>query len=135
MDIEGLWQAPYHRQWFRNEDGTWSGEVAELEGVFASGDTLEEVVANLEAAMELWFEVELEAGREIPRPWGSRTYSGVLNLRMPKALHEVAARRAKIEGVSLNQYLVSAIATQLGRTVADASVRAEEVADDLAGAG
>lgn len=66
MDVATFLQAPYHRQWFQNEDGTWSAEVAELDGVFASGDTSDELAANLDAAMELWFEMEVEEGREIP---------------------------------------------------------------------
>jgi len=135
MNVDEFLKAPYHREWFQNEDGSWSGEVAELEGVFASGDTPDELAANLDAAMELWFEVEREEGREIPKPWGSRAFSGTLNLRLPKSLHEQAARRAKVEGVSLNQYLVSAIAVHLGR--ADASRDSVEGADaeELAEAG
>lgn len=66
MDLDTLLRAPYQRQWLQNDDGTWSGEVAELEGVFASGDTLDELIANLDAAMTLWFEVELDEGRSIP---------------------------------------------------------------------
>lgn len=66
MDLDDLLRVPYHRLWSRDEDGSWSGEVAELDGVFASGDTLAELTENLEAAMRLWFEVELEEGRSIP---------------------------------------------------------------------
>lgn len=136
MDVEELLRAPYHRQWFQNEDGTWSGEVAELDGVFAGGDTPDELATNLDAAMELWFEVELEEGREVPPPWGSRSYSGTLNLRLPKSLHEQAAHRAKIEGVSLNQYLVSAISSDLGRAdVRRGSGIEEDTSEELAEAG
>ena len=135
MNVEESLRAPYHRQWFQNEDGTWSAEVAELDGVFASGTTHEELAANLDEAMALWFEVELEEGREIPLPWGSRSYSGTLNLRLPKSLHEQAARRAKIEGVSLNQYLVSAISSHVGRVDARPSSAEHGASEELAEAG
>jgi antitoxin HicB len=136
MEIDGLLRAPYHRQWFQNEDGTWSAEVAELDGVFAGGDTLEELSANLDAAMSLWFEIELEERREIPPPWGSRSYSGTLNLRLPKSLHEQAAHRAKIEGVSLNQYLVAAVSSHLGRAEGRPGAGQEEdTSPELAEAG
>ena len=128
MNGEEFLAAPYHRQWFRDELGGWSAGVAELDGVFASGDSLEDAAANLDEAMLLWFEVEREAGREIPEPWGSREHSGTLNLRLPKSLHRRAAERAKIEGVSLNQLLVAAIASHLG----DASTTVAEASTDLA---
>ncbi|MDA0350737.1 MAG: toxin-antitoxin system HicB family antitoxin [Chloroflexi bacterium] len=137
MDRRTFLEAPYHRHWFRDEDGGWSAEVAELDGVFASGDSLEEVASNLDEAMALWFEVEQEEGRSIPAPWGSRSHSGTLNLRLPKSLHELAARRAKIEGVSLNQYLLTAIAAHVGTSASlDAplgtSARAAQPPEDLA---
>ncbi len=37
-------------------------------------------------------------------------FSGTFTLRLPKSLHKQAVRCAKIEGVSLNQWLVYAIA-------------------------
>jgi predicted HicB family RNase H-like nuclease len=47
----------------------------------------------------------------IPKPLGSRAYSGKLVLRLPKTVHRDAAIRAAEEGVSLNQFLLS----RLGR--------------------
>ena len=105
---------PYHRTVQRDPEGSWSAAVLELDGVFSGGDSADEALNALDEAMELWIELEFEAGRSIPRPWGSRTYSGTLNLRLPKALHAAAAARASIEGVSLNQLLVTAVASYLG---------------------
>ncbi len=101
---------PYHRVFERDEDGTWSVEVLELDGVFSGGDSADEAATNLEEAMLLWIESELEEGRSIPQPWGSRTHSGTLNLRLPRQLHQRAAMRARVEGVSLNQFLLTAVA-------------------------
>lgn len=39
-----------------------------------------------------------------------KAYSGKVNLRMPKSLHRDLARRAEEEGVSLNQFMVVALA-------------------------
>ena len=102
-------ELPYKRLFERDRDGTWSAAVLELDGVLAGGESADEAAANLDDAMLLWIETELEEGRSIPQPWGSRSYSGTLNLRLPKHLHERAAIRAKLEGVSLNQFLVLAI--------------------------
>jgi hypothetical protein len=41
-------------------------------------------------------------------------YSGKLVVRLPKSLHRQAALAANREGVSLNQFIVSSIAEQIG---------------------
>jgi predicted HicB family RNase H-like nuclease len=44
-----------------------------------------------------------------------KAYSGKVNLRMPKSLHRDLARRAEEEGVSLNQFMVVALARAVGK--------------------
>ncbi len=43
-----------------------------------------------------------------------RDYSGNLSLRMPKSLHRDLSRRAKKEGVSINQYITTVLARDMG---------------------
>lgn len=43
-----------------------------------------------------------------------KAYSGKVNLRMPRSLHRDLARRAGEEGVSLNQFMVVALARAVG---------------------
>jgi antitoxin HicB len=50
-----------------------------------------------------------------------RTYSGKVNLRMPRSLHRDLARRAEEEGVSLNQFMVVALARTVGKELPDPS--------------
>ena len=109
-----IMQRPYTRIVVPAEEGGFVAEVLEFEGCFAEGDSPEEVMTELEGAMRDWIELALEAGQPIPEPLGAREYSGRLVLRMPSSLHERAARRAAIEGVSLNQLLTTAIAGYLG---------------------
>ena len=45
---------------------------------------------------------------------GGKAYSGKVNLRMPRSLHRDLARRAEEEGVSLNQFMVVALARAVG---------------------
>lgn len=52
-----------------------------------------------------------------------RTYSGKVNLRMPRTLHRDLARRAEEEGVSLNQFMVVALARAIGEELPDPSER------------
>lgn len=52
-----------------------------------------------------------------------RTYSGKVNLRMPRSLHRDLARRAEEEGVSLNQFMVVVLARAVGEESPDPSER------------
>ena len=62
----------------RDAEGTYSSEVLEFPGCFSGGDTAAEAVSNLERAMELWIESELEEGRPIPAPTGAAGLAGSL---------------------------------------------------------
>lgn len=46
-------------------------------------------------------------GEPIPVPLGKRSFSGKLNLRMPKDLHRKLALESEIQGVSLNSLINS----------------------------
>ena len=45
-------------------------------------------------------------GREIPEPSVENNFSGKVLMRMPRRLHAELVRAAKVQGVSLNQYLL-----------------------------
>ena len=107
--------APYARVLTKDaEDGGFAAEVLEFPGCFSAGDTAEEAMANLEEAMALWVEGELEQGHEIPRPFEATEFSGQISLRVLPSMHERATLAARLEGVSLNRWLSDAISTQLG---------------------
>ena len=120
--------APYVRMIIPNaEEGGYLAEVLELPGCITDGDTLEEAYRNLEEAMAGWIEASLENGRPIPEPVGDKEYSGHFPLRMSTELHRAAALRAMQEGVSLNQWIVGAIAEKVAK-----EDLAEELADKIA---
>jgi antitoxin HicB len=104
---------PYVRELVKNEDGTWFARVVEFPGCMTEGDTSEEALANLEEAMIGWVEVRLEDGDSIPSPVTVEDYSGKFMVRVAKSLHRDIARRADLEGVSLNAF----VSTQLARAV------------------
>jgi predicted RNase H-like HicB family nuclease len=106
---------PYSRILTPDEEtGTYAAEIREFSGCVAQGDTAEEAYRNLEAAAESWIEVALDMGQEIPEPSSDGGYSGRIALRLPKTLHQIAARMAERDGTSLNQFLVAAIAERVG---------------------
>jgi len=106
--------APYVRMIIPNtEEGGYLAEVLELPGCITEGDTPEEAYRNLEDAMAGWIAASLDTKRPIPEPVGDKEYSGHFPLRMSTELHRAAALRAMQEGISLNQWIVGAIAAQV----------------------
>jgi len=112
--IDQYLKAPYGRMFYQNDNGTYTGEVLEFTGCFAEGGTLEEANRNLERSIREWIEASLKLRREIPEPFAARGFSGTVSLRIPKGLHRQAARIAEREGVSLNQYFLTAISARVG---------------------
>lgn len=86
-------------------------KIKELKGCISQGNTIEEAYELIKDAMISWLEVAIEEGDEIPLPESMRElkYSGKLSLRMPKSLHKKIATSAKIEGVSINSYVISCL--------------------------
>jgi antitoxin HicB len=126
---------PYARVLTPDEEyGGYTAEILEFAGCVTEGDTATEALENLETAAEAWIEAALNMGQEIPEPSDSQEYGGRIALRLPRSLHGRAIRMAEREGTSLNQFLVAAIAEQVGvgtlyaRTVQRLEQRAMEVA-------
>lgn len=105
---------PYGRVVVPESDGTFRAEIVEFPGCIAAGDTAPEALASLERVAESWLDFTLSKGQPIPAPIGENSFSGKLVLRLPKSLHHKSAVAAKYEGVSLNQFIVSCIAEQIG---------------------
>jgi predicted HicB family RNase H-like nuclease len=86
----------------------------ELPDLFMTAATPEEAVKELLDEKSEYFEECIKRGFKIPIPVDSQKYSGKLNFRMPKHLHQTVAVIAEREGVSINQYLLSAVAKAAG---------------------
>lgn len=101
----------------RDDDGNegYVARVAELPGAISQGATIEEAAASVRDAMAGWISVALEDNIEIPEPRDINAYSGRFLLRIPKSLHAELAARAEEEGVSLNQYVATALASAVSR--------------------
>ena len=123
-NMEDLLKEPYIRMIVPGESGDgYVAEVLELPGCISQGETPEEAYRNLDGAMEGWIGAALDLGRPIPEPIGDKEYSGHLPLRISSELHRLAAIHALNEGVSLNQWIAKAIATQVAK---------QDLAKDLA---
>jgi antitoxin HicB len=105
---------PYGRYVVPESDGTFRAEIVEYPGCIAVGDTAAEALSNLENVAASWLEAVLAKGQRVPDPIENAGFSGKLVVRLPKSLHKKAAHTAAREGVSLNQFIVSSIAEQVG---------------------
>lgn len=113
-EVKAILARPYTRELIKNADGTWFARIVEFPGCLTEGGTAEDAIENLDEAMAAWVEVQIEDGDEIPAPLSSEQYSGKFLMRVPKTLHRELARRAELEGVSLNQFVLSALARCVG---------------------
>jgi antitoxin HicB len=113
---------PYGRVIIPESDGTFRAEITEFPGCIAVGDTAGEALANLEDVAASWLEATLAKGQHVPEPIESVGFSGKLVLRLPKSLHRKAAFAAHRDGVSLNQFIVSCVAEQVGSRTTEGRV-------------
>jgi len=105
---------PYTYLVIRDDDGTFAVEVQEFEGCFSQGDTAEEAMANITEAAANWIEATLLSGKAIPSPVAANEASGKFPLRLPKHVHQKVQRLAEMDGVSVNSFLLEAIAEKIG---------------------
>ena len=95
----------------------WVARVVEFPGCITQADSLQELGEMIEEAMLLWIETEMEDGMQIPEPRLDDSFSGRFLVRMPSSIHRDVVRAAKREGVSLNAYVNSVLAKEVGRTL------------------
>src|SRR5919204_1862986 len=111
-----LAEQPYHIELVREAgpEGGWRAQVEELPGCVAHGESAEEAVEGIDAAMREWIADAVAHKREVPKPRSASSHSGRLLVRMPQSLHADLARAAELEEVSLNQFITSSLASVIG---------------------
>ena len=87
------------------EDKTFIARVAEFPSLAAHGDTQEEAMREIKSVVEFVISDLQENNEPIPEPFGKRSFSGRLVLRMPEYMHRELALEAMQQGISLNQLL------------------------------
>ncbi len=112
--VSRILRQPYSRVIIPDDQGGYAAQILEFPGCFADGDSPEEAYSNLEEVAESWVEAALAQDFPIPVPFATQGYSGTISLRLPKSTHRRAAELAHRDGVSLNQFLVAAIAARVG---------------------
>jgi len=118
-DLEYYANLPYSiilEQWDDGKGPYWVARIAELPHCLIHGDTPEEAVREIGEVKRDWIKSNLERGLTIPEP-RPRKYSGQIRLRITPSLHKLLTYRAETEGMSLNQYMATVLATSAGTTI------------------
>lgn len=103
-------------RWDDGKGPYWVARVAELPHCMIHGNSPEEAIKEIEKVKNDWIRSNLKRGLPIPEP-SPRKYSGKMILRISPSLHKLLVQRAEIEGMSLNQYMATALATSVGLSI------------------
>lgn len=99
-------QYSYNVAW-SEDDGVFIGRVSEFPSLAAHGASQEKALREIRTVVGYVLEDLAEEGAPIPVPLGKRSFSGKLNVRMPKDLHRRLALESETQGVSLNALINS----------------------------
>ena len=88
-----------------DEDEAFVAKVAEFPSLAAHGETQEEALDEIKSVVGFVINDLTESKEPIPEPFGKRSFSGRLVLRMPEYLHRQLVLEATQQGISLNQLL------------------------------
>ena len=89
----------------------WIARVLELPHCMTHGATPEEALGDIEDAKSEWLKSNLDDGLPIPEP---PKFTGQYHLRMPPSLHEAITLKSQSEDISLNQFILTALARAVG---------------------
>lgn len=106
--VEKVTKYPIEVFWSDEDDG-YIAVVPDLPGCNAWGKTEADAIGEAHQAIAAWTKAARSMKRTIPkpsRPADEMAYSGKFLMRVPKRLHAEMARAAKVQGVSLNQYVL-----------------------------
>lgn len=112
--VDEVMKRPYSRILIPSEVGGYDAKVLEFPGCFAQGDTADEAMEELDAAMRLWTEEVIKATQSVPEPMEAASYGGRVLFRLPKSWHRACSQLAQADGVSLNQWIMGAVGERLG---------------------
>lgn len=95
--------------------GGFHASIPALQGCMAFGETVQEALDALQEAKQVWLELAIERGWDIPelKP-EEKEYSGRFNVRVPRHLHRELVELADQQGTSLNQLVVTLLAEGVG---------------------
>jgi len=92
------------------EDEAFIGRVLEFPSLAVHGSTQAKALSEIRSVVQDALDDLVENDENVPQPLNKRSYSGKLNVRLPKYLHRQLTIEAAEEGVSLNQLITTKLA-------------------------
>jgi len=114
-DLDYYVNLPYRLEVIPGENGEFVVRYPELPGCISQVTRPDEVMPAAAEILEGWLEIALEDGQDIPIPRETNGYSGRFLARISRTLHRELAEAAAWEGVSLNSYITTLLATENSR--------------------
>lgn len=112
----------------------FSAQALEFPLLYICADSAEEAYNNAIETINEFHEDSIEDGDTLPEPIElSDEYTGRVTLRMPKSLHKQVDFLSKIDGSSLNQFIVSALSFRV--TGKQHELQIQKLMDNLASVG
>lgn len=87
------------------KDEAFIARVAEFPSLATHGETQEDAMGEIKGVVGFVLNDLHENNEPVPEPFGKRSFSGKLVLRMPEYMHRQLALEATQQGISLNQLL------------------------------
>jgi len=92
-----------------DEDDCYVGSAPPLIGQCCHGDDEVRFYKELCVIVDEWIDLLKKDGHPLPDPMDGKQYSGKFVVRMDPAFHRRIAAKAKMDGESLNQFVVKAL--------------------------
>lgn len=92
---------------FDADDNVYIARCAELPSLAAHGKTQEAALKEIKVAVLGALEWMEKDGEKIPEPFSLHKFSGEFRVRMPPEKHRKLAVEAALQGISMNQFIVS----------------------------
>lgn len=113
--LEYYLNLPYKIEVFQSSDADdpgWVAVIPDLPGCITQAETFGKLEATIQDAKRTWLEGAIEHGIPISEPRSAEEFSGKFVVRVPRSLHRKLVETAEVEGVSLNQYINVALASE-----------------------
>lgn len=109
--LEEYLALPYRLEITPGDYGSYVVRYPDLPGCVTQVERLEDAIPMAREILEGWLAIALEDGQEIPLPRETGQYGGKILIRVAKSLHQRLAEEADEEGVSLNAYIATLLAS------------------------
>jgi len=118
------------RVFWSDEDDSWIATCAAFPYVASFGASREQAMRDIAPLLDEAVLTYAHEGWSLPEPEPEPTASGQTRLRLPRALHDRVIERARIDGVSLNTFIVAAVAEKIG--LAQGLMEMRAIRDEIA---